>query len=66
MTQDMTQETWGEVLAIIGVANETNKLALAPQVSIYPTLAGVIKVASLQDNARNRPHRPLGCSDPGA
>jgi AhpD family alkylhydroperoxidase len=30
----MTQEMWGEVLAIIGMANETNKLAFALQVPI--------------------------------
>jgi AhpD family alkylhydroperoxidase len=32
----MTQEMWGEVLAIIGMANETNKLAFALQVPIDP------------------------------
>ena len=30
----MTEEMWGEVLAIIGMANETNKLAFALQVPI--------------------------------
>jgi AhpD family alkylhydroperoxidase len=30
----MTQAMWGEVLAIIGMANETNKLAFALQVPI--------------------------------
>jgi AhpD family alkylhydroperoxidase len=33
----MTQEMWGEVLAIIGMANETNKLAFALQVPIDAT-----------------------------
>ena len=32
----MTQDMWGEVLAIIGMANETNKLAFALQVPIDP------------------------------
>ena len=32
----MTREMWGEVLAIIGMANETNKLAFALQVPIDP------------------------------
>jgi AhpD family alkylhydroperoxidase len=32
----MTKEMWGEVLAIIGMANETNKLAFALQVPIDP------------------------------
>lgn len=32
----MTQEMWGELLAIIGMANETNKLAFALQVPIDP------------------------------
>ena len=32
----MTEEMWGEVLAIIGMANETNKLAFALQVPIDP------------------------------
>jgi len=30
----MTQAMWGEVLAIIGMANETNKLAFGQQVPI--------------------------------
>src|SRR5216684_4494007 len=32
----MTQKMWGEVLAIVGMANETNKLAFALQVPIDP------------------------------
>lgn len=32
----MTPQMWGEVLAIIGMANETNKLAFALQVPIDP------------------------------
>lgn len=32
----MTQAMWGEVLAVIGMANETNKLAFALQVPIDP------------------------------
>ena len=32
----MTPEMWGEVVAIIGMANETNKLAFALQVPIDP------------------------------
>jgi AhpD family alkylhydroperoxidase len=32
----MTQTMWGEVLAIVGMANETNKLAFALQVPIDP------------------------------
>lgn len=32
----MTTEMWGELLAIIGMANETNKLAFALQVPIDP------------------------------
>ncbi|HYM01482.1 MAG TPA: carboxymuconolactone decarboxylase family protein [Stellaceae bacterium] len=32
----MTDAMWGEVLAIIGMANETNKLAFALQVPIDP------------------------------
>jgi len=32
----MTPAMWGEVLAIIGMANETNKLAFALQVPIDP------------------------------
>jgi AhpD family alkylhydroperoxidase len=32
----MTQEMWGEVMAIVGMANETNKLAFALQVPIDP------------------------------
>jgi AhpD family alkylhydroperoxidase len=32
----MTPKMWGEVLAIIGMANETNKLAFALQVPIDP------------------------------
>ena len=36
----MTQEMWGEVLAIIGMANETNKLAFALQVPIDPMFQG--------------------------
>jgi AhpD family alkylhydroperoxidase len=32
----MTREMWGEALAIIGMANETNKLAFALQVPIDP------------------------------
>lgn len=37
----MTQEMWGEVLAIIGMANETNKLAFALQVPIDPVFQDV-------------------------
>jgi AhpD family alkylhydroperoxidase len=32
----MTQEMWGELVAVIGMANETNKLAFALQVPIDP------------------------------
>ncbi len=32
----MTDAMWGEVLAVIGMANETNKLAFALQVPIDP------------------------------
>ncbi len=32
----MTEAMWGEVVAIIGMANETNKLAFALQVPIDP------------------------------
>jgi AhpD family alkylhydroperoxidase len=32
----MTEEMWGELLAIVGMANETNKLAFALQVPIDP------------------------------
>ena len=37
----MTQEMWGELLAIIGMANETNKLAFALQVPIDPMFQDV-------------------------
>jgi AhpD family alkylhydroperoxidase len=36
----MTQQMWGEVLAIIGMANETNKLAFALQVPIDQVFQG--------------------------
>ncbi len=32
----MTTEMWGELLAVIAMANETNKLAFAHQVPIDP------------------------------
>jgi AhpD family alkylhydroperoxidase len=32
----MTDEMWGEVLAIVGMANETNRLAFGLQVPIDP------------------------------
>ena len=32
----MTNEMWGELVAIVGMANETNKLAFALQVPIDP------------------------------
>jgi AhpD family alkylhydroperoxidase len=32
----MTQDMWGELVAIIGMANETNKLAFALQVPVDP------------------------------
>jgi AhpD family alkylhydroperoxidase len=35
----MTEAMWGEVVAIIGMANETNKLAFALQVPIDPAFA---------------------------
>jgi AhpD family alkylhydroperoxidase len=38
----MTQEMWGEVLAIIGMANETNKLAFALQVPIDPVFRDAV------------------------
>ena len=40
----MTEAMWGEVVAIIGMANETNKLAFALQVPIDPAFqAGAAK-----------------------
>jgi AhpD family alkylhydroperoxidase len=36
----MTEAMWGELLAVIGMANETNKLAFALQVPIDPGLSG--------------------------
>jgi AhpD family alkylhydroperoxidase len=36
----MTPAMWGEVVAIIGMANETNKLAFALQVPIDPAFQG--------------------------
>ena len=36
----MTEAMWGEVVAIIGMANETNKLAFALQVPIDPAFEG--------------------------
>jgi AhpD family alkylhydroperoxidase len=38
----MTQEMWGEVVAIIGMANETNKLAFALQVPIDPIFRDIV------------------------
>ena len=37
----MTQDMWGELLAIIGMANETNKLAFALEVPIDPIFQAV-------------------------
>ena len=40
----MTDAMWGEVLAVIGMANETNKLAFALQVPIDPMFQDAVKV----------------------
>ncbi len=38
----MSQAMWGEVLAIVGMANETNKLAFALQVPIDPLFQATV------------------------
>lgn len=38
----MSQAMWGEVLAIVGMANETNKLAFALQVPIDPMFQATV------------------------
>ena len=42
----MTDEMWGELLGIIGLANETNKLAFALQVPIDPMFQKASPTAS--------------------
>ena len=38
----MTPAMWGELLAIVGMANETNKLAFALQVPIDPAFQSAV------------------------
>lgn len=42
----MTAEMWGEVLAVVGMANETNKLAFALQTPIDPGFQNIPFVAA--------------------